>query len=130
MQLSRVERKRFRLNFRIADHASGKLPPWSLNRDMNLFAVIRTRGSAWQPSLPMEGQADWDVHASFMNARQSEGFVLLGGPLEGTPDVLLVVRATSSDEIVDRLQSDPWTARELLRLSRITPWTLRLGSLP
>jgi len=97
---------------------------------MNLFAVIRTRGSAWQASLPMEGQADWDVHASFMTALEREGFVILGGPLEGTPDVLLVVRATSSDEIADRLQSDPWTARELLRLGRITPWTLRLGSLP
>jgi len=97
---------------------------------MNLFAVIRTHGGAWQPSLPMEGQADWNVHAAFMNALENEGFVLLGGPLEGTPDILLVVRAASSDQILDRLQGDPWTARDLLRLSRITPWTLRLGSLP
>lgn len=97
---------------------------------MNLFAVIRTRGAAWQPSLPLEGQADWDVHAAFMTALESEGFVVLGGPLEGTPDVLLVVRATTADEVVDRLQYDPWTNRDLLRLSRISPWRLRLGSLP
>lgn len=97
---------------------------------MNLFAVIRTRGAAWQASLPLEGQADWDVHAAFMTALEGEGFVVLGGPLEGTPDVLLIVRATTSDEIVDRLQDDPWTNRDLLRLSRISPWTLRLGSLP
>jgi hypothetical protein len=97
---------------------------------MNLFAVIRSRGAAWQPQLPLEEQADWDIHASFMNALESEGFVVLGGPLEGTHDVLLIVRATTPDEIVNRLQDDPWTTRDLLRLSRISPWTLRLGSLP
>lgn len=97
---------------------------------MNLFAVIRSRGGAWQPQLPLEEQADWDIHASFMNALESEGFVVLGGPLEGTHDVLLIVRATTPDEIVNRLQDDPWTTRDLLRLSRISPWTLRLGSLP
>ena len=97
---------------------------------MNLFAVIRGRGAAWQPQLPLEEQADWDIHVSFMNALESEGFVVLGGPLEGTHDVLLIVRATTPDEIVNRLQDDPWTTRDLLRLSRISPWTLRLGSLP
>ena len=97
---------------------------------MNLFAVIRSRGAAWQPQLPLEEQADWDIHASFMNALESEGFVVLGGPLEGTHDALLIVRATTPDEIVNRLQDDPWTTRDLLRLSRISPWTLRLGSLP
>jgi hypothetical protein len=71
---------------------------------MKLFAVIRTRGDAWNPSVPLEGQSDWSAHASFMNRLQSEGFIVLGGPLEGTSDVLLIVRGTSSDEIVERLQ--------------------------
>ena len=94
-----------------------------------LFAVIRSYGPAWQASRPMEGQEDWDAHASFMNAFEREGFVVLGGPLEGTRDVLLIVRARTSDEIVDRLSADPWAGRDLLRVSRVTPWTLRLGSL-
>jgi hypothetical protein len=97
---------------------------------VKLFAVIRTHGAAWRPSSPMEEQEDWDAHASFMNALESEGFVALGGPLEGTPDVLLIVRASTPDEIMDRLRGDPWTGRDLLRVSRIVPWTLRLGSLP
>jgi len=46
-----------------------------------LFAVIRTRGPAWQESRPLEGQADWSGHASFMNSLAKEGFVILGGPL-------------------------------------------------
>ncbi len=94
-----------------------------------LFAVIRSLGPAWQASLPLESQEGWDAHASFMNALAKEEFVVLGGPLEGTPDVLLIVRAETPNEIVDRLSADPWTGKDLLRLSRITPWNLRLGSL-
>jgi hypothetical protein len=94
-----------------------------------LFAVIRTRGPAWQDSRPLEGQADWAGHASFMNALAKEGFVILGGPLEGTSDVLLIVRATTPDEVRSRLAEDPWASKVLLRVSRVAPWTLRLGAL-
>ncbi|MGA2590964.1 MAG: YciI family protein [Bryobacteraceae bacterium] len=97
---------------------------------MKLFVVIRACGGAWQPALPLEGQQDWNSHASFMNALEKDGFVILGGPLDGTTEVLLVVRASSPDEIGARLQDDPWTSLDLLRICRITPWTLRLGSLP
>ncbi len=97
---------------------------------MRLFAVIRTRGHAFDAARRLEEQPEWDAHAAFMNGLQSEGFVALGGPLEGTPDVLLIVRAGSPDEIVQRLRDDPWTGRDLLRISRISEWTLRLGALP
>jgi hypothetical protein len=63
-----------------------------------------------------------------MNALHSEGFVLLGGPLEGTSDVLLIVRSNDANEIYARFSGDPWS-RDLLRIKQIAPWTLRLGSL-
>jgi len=69
-------------------------------------------------------------HADFMNALVKEGFVLLGGPLESTSDVLLVIRADSPEEIENRLAADPWSEMALLRTTRMMPWTLRLGSLP
>jgi uncharacterized protein YciI len=94
-----------------------------------LFAVIRSHGGAWQASRPMEGQEAWDSHAAFMNSLEKEGFVVLGGPLGGTSNVLLVVRAETPDEIIERLSADPWTGMDLLRVSRVAPWTLRLGSL-
>lgn len=97
---------------------------------MNLFAVIRHRGPAWQSFLPLEAQAGWQAHASFMDRLASDGFVLLGGPLEGTSDVLLIIRASNAEEIESRLQVDPWTTNGLLALGRVSPWTLRLGSLP
>jgi uncharacterized protein YciI len=94
-----------------------------------LFAVIRTRGPAWQPARPLEEQAEWTAHAAFMNGLARDGVVLLGGPLEGSPDVLLVMRAETADEARAQLAADPWTARDLLRVSRVSPWTLRLGAL-
>ena len=65
-----------------------------------------------------------------MNGLAENGFVVLGGPLEGTPDVLLIVRAESAEEIGRRLDSDPWTRLELLRIRSIAPWTVRLGEPP
>jgi hypothetical protein len=65
-----------------------------------------------------------------MNALKRNGFIILGGPLEGTRDVLLIVRANSQDEINDRFRDDPWTSLDLLQISRSAPWTIRLGSLP
>jgi uncharacterized protein YciI len=94
-----------------------------------LFAVIRTRGPAFESSRPLEAQADWKAHAAFMNGLVRDGSVILGGPLEGTDDVLLVMRAGTADEARGRLAADPWTVQDLLRVSRISPWTLRLGSL-
>lgn len=95
-----------------------------------MFAVIRTRGAAWRDDQPLEGQADWAGHAAFMNGLARAGAVILGGPLDGTRDVLLIMRAGSAEAIHMRLAEDPWSAMDLLRVSRIDPWTLRLGSLP
>ena len=94
-----------------------------------LFVVIRARGPAWDHSRPLEGQPEWPAHATFMNGLKSEGFVVLGGPLEGTSEVLLIVRAENEAEVRSRLAADPWSANDLLRVARTAPWTLRLGSL-
>src|SRR5208283_453781 len=49
---------------------------------------------------------------------------------EGAAEHPAALRAATADEIVDRLQGDPWTAQDLLRVSRISLWSLRLGSPP
>lgn len=93
-----------------------------------LYVVTRSRGPAWKGSLPLDRQPGWRAHADFMNGLEREGFVVLGGPLEGTAETLLVIRAESAAEIRDRLARDPW-GPEMLRLDRLLPWDLRLGSL-
>ena len=94
-----------------------------------VFAVIKTRGPNWNDDKPMEQQGDWRAHADFMNALVADGFMLLGGPLVGTRDVLLIVRATDDAEIASRLDDDIWVQTGLLARRQINPWWLRLGSL-
>jgi uncharacterized protein YciI len=94
-----------------------------------LFAVIRSRGPAWNDALPIDDQVEWPAHAAFMNGLVEQQFIAVGGPLEGTPDVLLVVRATDAAEIAERLAADPWVQNGLLRLREVWPWWIRLGSL-
>jgi len=94
-----------------------------------LLAVIRSRGPGWDGARGLEEQRDWPSHAAFMNALVADGFVLVGGPLEGTSDTLLIVRAVDERQVRARLSSDPWTRADLLRVTLVAPWTLRLGSL-
>lgn len=94
-----------------------------------LFAVMRTRGPAWNDALAMEQQVDWRAHADFMNALQAEGVALLAGPLTGTRDVLLVFRAGGEAEVAARLAEDCWSVKGLLQTLWIKPWGLRLGTL-
>ena len=95
-----------------------------------LFAVILHHGPAYQTGRRLEDQVEWAAHAKFMDALTDDGVVVLGGPLEGTNEVLLIFRAESPDEIRQRLGPDPWHRMGLLEISRIMPWTLRLGKLP
>lgn len=62
-----------------------------------------------------------------MNELHADGFVLVGEPLEGTADVLLIVRARDAAEIQLRLQADSWTKKDLWRIKQILPWDLRLA---
>jgi uncharacterized protein YciI len=96
---------------------------------LKLFAVLNTRGPAWDHAKSMEDHADWRAHADFMNALLAEGFIVLGGPLEGTPDVLLIVRAEDETEVTARLAPDAWMLNGFLQRRWIAPWTLRLGDL-
>ena len=94
-----------------------------------LFAVIRSRGPSWDDARPMEHQVDRATQAAFMEGLIDDQFVALGGRLEGTRDVLLVVRAANVSEIADRLAADPWTQHGLLIVTQTHPWSIRLGSL-
>jgi uncharacterized protein YciI len=78
---------------------------------------------------PLEGQPAWAAHAAFMDALFEERFAALVGPLEGTRDALLILRASSASEVVARLASDPWTTNGLLVTRQVSVWQLRLGSL-
>ncbi len=97
---------------------------------MPYFVVIRERGPRWDWSRTMRRQDEWDAHAAFMDALESEGFVLAGGPL-GTEDQAMrtmhVIWARDVGSVEARFDADPWTATRHLVTANIEPWTILLG---
>jgi uncharacterized protein YciI len=97
---------------------------------MPYFTVIRERCAAWDWSVPMRRQAEWEAHAAFMDALADAGFIVAGGPLGGEDDakrVLHIVNAPDANAIETRLAEDPWTPMGLLKTASIEPWTVLLG---
>jgi uncharacterized protein YciI len=74
----------------------------------------------------MREQDGWDEHAAFMDGLVENGFVVLGGPLEGGREVLLIVDAESEDALRARFDEDPWIRDGKLRLASVDEWTVLL----
>jgi uncharacterized protein YciI len=93
-----------------------------------LFAVVRTKGDAWDKAKPMRSQREWTEHAAFMDGLAVQGFIVLGGPLGDTGDFLLAIRAADEPEIMATLGRDPWSKSGILAIKSIQPWTILLDS--
>jgi hypothetical protein len=76
----------------------------------------------------MREQEGWDEHARFMDSLVEDGFILLGGPLEGGRDTLHVVTAPSEPVIRERFAEDPWASNGMLRVTSIERWTILLDA--
>lgn len=91
------------------------------------FVVRRVPGPAWNPALPMQSQPLWAEHVAYMNELEAEGFIVLGGPVGGGGDALLIIDAPSEEAVTARLALDPWTENRL-RTDTVEPWTILLDS--
>ena len=74
----------------------------------------------------MREQESWDEHAAFMDGLVDDGFILLGGPLEGDRQTLHIVAAPSEEAIRARLAEDPWARNGMLKPVSIERWTILL----
>lgn len=94
----------------------------------NWYVVRLVRGGPWDWSRGLREQQGWDEHARFMNDLVDEGFIILGGPIEGEGDrdVVHVIRATSEEAIRHRLAQDPWSPNGMLGVKSIERWNVLL----
>ena len=92
-----------------------------------LYLVRVERGGPWDWSRDMREQELWPEHAQFMNALVDDGFILLGGPVEGGRDAFHVVDAESEQELRARFAADPWAERGMLRVKSVERWTILLS---
>jgi uncharacterized protein YciI len=89
--------------------------------------VEHAKGPAWDHSRDVRQQEGWDEHAAFMDRLAEEGFVVLGGPIDGDErlSALLIVDAEDEAAVRARLAEDPWS-EGVLRIESIRPWSVWL----
>lgn len=92
---------------------------------MSYFAVTTVHAGSWKPNLAIREQEGWTEHARFMNGLVDDGFVYLGGPLDGGA-ALLIVDAADRAEVEKRLGEDPWAVTGLLRTESIRSFEIWL----
>ncbi len=96
---------------------------------MPYFIVHSYHGPAWVDGRSMREQPDWEPHRQFMNALP-EGFVVLGGPVDGHRlRAMLVVRAADRAEVHRRLDPDPWVRSGVL-VEHVESWEILVGNPP
>lgn len=98
---------------------------------MPYFVVINEQGPGWDNKHPMREQKGWNEHAAFMDALESERFVVLGGPLRNYSKhrAMLIVNAFDEKAVRERLAEDPWMRTGVLRTIEFYPWEILLGKL-
>lgn len=90
------------------------------------FAVRVERGGPWDWSRDLREQDGFDEHARFMDALVDEGFIVLGGPLEGGREILHAISASSEEDVRTRLAEDNWAQNGMLTVRSVEPWTVLL----
>ena len=99
------------------------------------FVVERVKGTNWDQSLEMRKQEKWSEHVDFMNSLETDGFVVLGGPLSAIDiadndhfqSVLLIIEASNEEFIRNLLSGDPWSQLGLLEINHIKKWEILLN---
>jgi uncharacterized protein YciI len=94
-----------------------------------LYVVRLERGGPWDWSRDLREQEGWEEHARFMDSLVEEGFILLGGPLEGDRDVLHIVDAPSEQVVRERLAQDNWHRNGMLQVKCTEAWTVLLDGI-
>lgn len=92
------------------------------------FAVRLERGGPWDWSRGLREQEGWNEHARFMDSLVEEGFIILGGPLEGEREILHAISAPSEQAVRERLGRDNWAQNGMLRIKSIEEWTILLDA--
>jgi len=92
------------------------------------YVVTLEQGEHWDARFPMHQQQHWDEHARLMDAFVDDGFIILGGPLDGEERILLVINAESRQAIEARFVADPWISTGVRRIAKVERWEILLNA--
>jgi uncharacterized protein YciI len=91
-----------------------------------VFVVWMSPGTGWDPARGPREQRLWSEHAAFMDDLHARGLVVLGGPLADGSGSLVVLRASSAEEVRAWFGSDPWSVHDVLPVRQVAEWTIYL----
>jgi uncharacterized protein YciI len=92
-----------------------------------LWVVRNVRGGPYDFSRGMREQPGWKEHAAFMNGLVDAGFIILGGPLQGGRDTLMICVAESEQAVRERFGQDPWAPSGMISVQSVERWTIVLS---
>ena len=90
--------------------------------------AISSAGPNADRSKTTREQPFWDEHAAFIDQLVEEDFILMGGPFvdkAGLPyGAFLIFNAKDENEVREKLKSDPWFERGILKLESVKRWQI------
>jgi hypothetical protein len=97
--------------------------PWS--------STLCARGEAAHGTGPgiCAGRSALMITPAFVDDLVDSGFIVLGGPLQGEREVLIIVSAPDEDAVRQRFAEDPWVRSGMLTLTTVERWTILLDGL-
>lgn len=93
---------------------------------VNYYLILRRYGPSWNYEVPRDRQAEWPAHAAFMDSLVEDGKILLGGPVNDGPLVLISAVSTTMNSILNKLALDPWENLGLIEDLEIKRWEILL----
>jgi uncharacterized protein YciI len=96
---------------------------------VEFYAVRQRRGGPWDWTRDLRGQVGFEDHARFVDGLVDSGFIVLGGPLQGDREVLIIVNAPNEDAVRKRFADDPWVRSGMLTLTTVERWAILLDGL-
>jgi uncharacterized protein YciI len=90
------------------------------------FAVFQRPDSRGDPDRYVRDQAQWDGHASHMDALFDRGLIVLGGPFPDQTGSMVIVRARDASEARAMFRDDRRTVEDILVVADVKEWTIFL----
>jgi len=91
--------------------------------------VRQRRGGPWDWTRDLREQIGFEDHARFVDDLVDSGFIVLGGPLQGEREVLIIVNAPNEGAVRKRFADDPWVQAGMLTLTTVERWSILLDGL-
>jgi uncharacterized protein YciI len=90
----------------------------------NTYLVLSSAGPNRDLSKGTREQPFWDEHAAFIDQLVADGFIFMGGPLVDEGGSLLIVNAEDENEVKEKMKTDPWLERGILKQDSIRRWQI------